>query len=221
MRKRNKMLFPILIWIMILLNGCSMFSKPLVVSEKAPLESAEATTPDVSASADISSVDAEMVYAGFVQTHFMTGTLDTVTARSLTLFDSDGAQYSFTCSYELIQSNMDALLEGSLVTVEYYGILSGAAQLPSTVEITVEASPDEMLVVYAQEILDTMTLAEKVGQLFLAHYPPADAPETTLALQPGGYILFSQDFTDKTPNDVLTAVQTCQQNAEVPAAHRG
>jgi beta-N-acetylhexosaminidase len=68
----------------------------------------------------------------------------------------------------------------------------------------------------AQRLLDTLTLEEKVGQLFLTHFPAGDAPGKTLALQPGGYLLFGGDFQASSPEDVRAAVQGCQDNAEVP-----
>ncbi len=50
--------------------------------------------------------------------------------------------------------------------------------------VLILASPDEVLTMRAQEILHTLTLREKVGQMFMAHYPASDAPELTRTLQP-------------------------------------
>ncbi len=69
----------------------------------------------------------------------------------------------------------------------------------------------------AQEILECMTLEEKVGQLFFARYPDdesaaADAAEYFL----GGYILFGKDFQDKTKAEVISNIQACQEAAAIP-----
>lgn len=69
----------------------------------------------------------------------------------------------------------------------------------------------------AQKILDEMTLEEKVGQMFFARYPDdetawLDAKEYNL----GGYILFSKDFKDKTPDEVKSQINVCQSSAKIP-----
>lgn len=69
----------------------------------------------------------------------------------------------------------------------------------------------------AQEILDNMTLEEKVGQMFFARYPddktaPTDAKKYNL----GGYILFSKDFKDKTTDKVVSQINACQAESKIP-----
>ena len=48
------------------------------------------------------------------------------------------------------------------------------------------------------EQIDSMTDAEKVGQLFLARYSESAAPEDTRQLHLGGWILFAVDFENET-----------------------
>lgn len=48
----------------------------------------------------------------------------------------------------------------------------------------------------AQAYLDTMTLEEKVGQMFFARRPKKDAPQDAAEYALGGYLLFTRDIQD-------------------------
>jgi beta-N-acetylhexosaminidase len=81
--------------------------------------------------------------------------------------------------------------------------------------IPVEFIPGKSSEQRAQELLQTMTLDEKVGQMFLGHYPQANAEEYALAYQPGGYIMFAKDFYSKTPEDIQIELQNVQDTAKI------
>ena len=51
-------------------------------------------------------------------------------------------------------------------------------------------------------LMASMTVEEKVGQLFLARCPAEGAQEDLLAYHLGGYLLFGQDFDNKTPDSL-------------------
>ena len=65
-------------------------------------------------------------------------------------------------------------------------------------------------------LLDSMTLEEKVGQLFLARCPWENAAEDVAQYHLGGYILFDKDFEYKTAEEVLADVNTYQSSARIP-----
>ena len=65
------------------------------------------------------------------------------------------------------------------------------------------------------QLLKTMTLSEKVGQLFLADCPP-DALASAKAYQPGGYVLFARDFQNGTPASVKKTIQGYQKASKIP-----
>lgn len=50
----------------------------------------------------------------------------------------------------------------------------------------------------AEEIMNKMSLEEKVGQMFLARYPQEKVNEQIISENPGGYILFGRDFDEQT-----------------------
>ena len=55
----------------------------------------------------------------------------------------------------------------------------------------------------AEILLKSMTLEEKVGQMFLARYPgSSEAIREIQSENPGGYILFGKDFANKTKEDI-------------------
>lgn len=67
-----------------------------------------------------------------------------------------------------------------------------------------------------EKFLDSMTLAEKVGQLFFVRCPVENAAEDVSAYHLGGYILFGRDTKDKTANELIQAIQSYQDAAAVP-----
>ena len=71
-----------------------------------------------------------------------------------------------------------------------------------------------------QALLDSMTLEEKVGQLFFVRCPTENAVEDISAYHLGGYLLFSRDFKDGdnwlTKEQFLEKIQSYQDVAEIP-----
>lgn len=68
----------------------------------------------------------------------------------------------------------------------------------------------------AQRLLAGMTLEEKVGQMFLARCPAGDAAQKAAEYHLGGYILFSEDFEGRTPQQAAERIQNLQAAATVP-----
>jgi len=68
----------------------------------------------------------------------------------------------------------------------------------------------------AQALLSSMTLSEKVGQLFLACCPDTAAAEQAAELHLGGYVLFARDFEDKTADEVRAMIGTYQDAVQIP-----
>jgi len=75
---------------------------------------------------------------------------------------------------------------------------------PPVVEILPEpADPIDLL-------LDSMTLEEKVGQLFFVRVPAENAVEDVAQYHLGGYILFGRDTKDKTANEIIQTIHSYQ-----------
>ncbi len=67
-----------------------------------------------------------------------------------------------------------------------------------------------------EEVLNHMTLEEKVGQLFLGRCPGEYACEDVRTYHLGGYILFSQDFDGQTPDSLRAKIDSFQNAATIP-----
>ena len=97
---------------------------------------------------------------------------------------------------------------------------SGETQAPQTPEEPEapeepdipEEAPDPRLEAI-DEILGSMTMEEKVGQLFFVRCPAESAVEDVSAYHLGGYLLFGRDFKDKTADQVTSAIASYQEEA--------
>lgn len=68
----------------------------------------------------------------------------------------------------------------------------------------------------AAELISSMTLEEKVGQLFFVRCPENSAVEDVAAYHLSGYLLFGRDFGDKTANEVIQTLAAYQKAASTP-----
>lgn len=68
----------------------------------------------------------------------------------------------------------------------------------------------------AEQILASMTLEEKVGQIFLARCPAENAVADVDTYHLGGYILFGPDFKNKTYEEVSGNIAAYQAAADIP-----
>ena len=67
----------------------------------------------------------------------------------------------------------------------------------------------------AQELIQNMTLEEKVGQLFLVRYDKS-LVESYNNYYPGGYILFAKDFENHTKESIKEEIANDQKQAKYP-----
>jgi len=83
---------------------------------------------------------------------------------------------------------------------------------PEPIETSSEA-------VRVQELLDSMSVEEKVGQLFFVQCPAADAAEKIAAYHLGGVLLFTRDYKDANENwltkeQLVDKLQSYQESAQ-------
>lgn len=67
-----------------------------------------------------------------------------------------------------------------------------------------------------QELLSSMSLEEKVGQLFLARCDDSVALQDIQTFHLGGFVLFGADFDDQTPESMAQKLQNYQSAAKYP-----
>lgn len=68
----------------------------------------------------------------------------------------------------------------------------------------------------AKEILQGMSLEEKVGQMFFVRCPETDGVTAVSTWHPGGYILFGRDFDGKTVQQVIDQNAAYQSASSIP-----
>ena len=83
----------------------------------------------------------------------------------------------------------------------------------STVE---ESSVPEEPVFDAIALAESLSLEERVGQMFLARCPDRDAVEDVKEYHLGGYVLFNRDFEGETPDTVTATIAEYQSAADIP-----
>ena len=88
----------------------------------------------------------------------------------------------------------------------------GTATENLTAEEPVPLTVEEQLTAY----IKTMSLEEKVGQMFLIRSPIVNPDEAASKYQPGGMIYFADDFEDKSPAQVRDMTADCQAASEIP-----
>ena len=67
-----------------------------------------------------------------------------------------------------------------------------------------------------EELLTSMTLEEKVGQLFFVRCPAENAAEDVSTYHLGGYILFGRDTKEKSAGELMQTIQSYQNSAAIP-----
>lgn len=90
---------------------------------------------------------------------------------------------------------------------------------PSKPVVPVEPENTDLFHEYRKEAidkLDSMTLEEKIGQLFLVRCPLPEQLDSYLSMKPGGFILFGRDFQDKTKELVVDNINYYQDNSKIP-----
>lgn len=81
-----------------------------------------------------------------------------------------------------------------------------------------EPTPEELAAAEIEDLLASLTLEQKVGQLFFVRCPDSGAAEDVSAYHLGGYVLFGRDFQDDTGawltrEQFTAAVESCQDAA--------
>ena len=161
----------------------------------------------------------------------LTGIIQDATMNTLAIQTPDGTIYSFDTDGVSISAGSTGLEIGNPVTLLYQGKLdeSAATQSVTIQSITVQdaastvvatASPTSVPstdpVQMAKSILNGMSLEEKVGQMFLVRCPEQDAAQLVSQYHLGGYLLFGQDFAQKSKEQVVKTIQSYQDAAQIP-----
>lgn len=94
------------------------------------------------------------------------------------------------------------------------------SMFPTTVPTTVPTEPPETQPTEPpdpiMELLESMTLEEKVGQIFIARCPDSGALEDIAQYHLGGFVLFARDFEGETKESVADTIAAYQAASTIP-----
>ena len=162
-----------------------------------------------------SDVDRTSSTESFSSTEWITtkGTVEDASMNSLLIRTEQAEYFRFSTENAQMELGETGLLLGQQVEVTY--LLSQADPIPATTVrlLAEEISAENKLLI---NILHSMTLEEKVAQMFFVRCPAEYADQTVLKWQIGGFILFGRDFSGKTPDQLRQNIADYQQNAKTP-----
>lgn len=96
-----------------------------------------------------------------------------------------------------------------------------ATPVPPSMTPTVTPTPgveeDSESMHTAKNILTSMTLEQKVAQMFFVRCPEENAESIMKEYQFGGYLLFARDFEQETKESITQKITAYQDNATIPA----
>lgn len=168
------------------------------------------------------------------------GTVKDATMNTLTVQSEDNREYYFGTDGVNISTGKTGIVIGNPVTVSYHGKLDSNVSVQEvellSIKVTDASSntensetttgetseniesdtPSATAAQKAQEILNTMTLEEKVGQMLIARCPEINGAQKVEEYNLGGYILFGRDFSRKTRDAVIQNIQSYQSAAKIP-----
>ena len=161
-----------------------------------------------------------------VETNKLTATVISASDDQITMQDHNNIIYTFS------NKNVNADV-GSSIVIEYSGILDKnmeiqesniVSYIPSTQATDENGIPITWLdngifskyYILANNKLKTLSLDEKIGQLFLVRYPGTNAKEALQTYQFGGYLFFEEDFKDKTETEVKNMINELQEISKIP-----
>jgi beta-N-acetylhexosaminidase len=117
-----------------------------------------------------------------------------------------------------------SLLLASLCILSLPGCGQSALQQPTSpaASVSVEAGTSDSTASsggtaekdVVSSLLNSLTLEEKVGQLFFARCPSSGAAQDVKAYHLGGYLLFGRDFKNLTANEIIQTVSIYQDAAK-------
>lgn len=157
----------------------------------------------------------------------MEGTVLSVSGTDLTVQDNENIIYTL----EIKDTNVNI---GDHILIEYTGLLNKNKEkqdIKVTNYSTNKVSQDDydtsqtdwdsngmfrQFYTLANSKLETLTLDEKIGQLFLVRYPDKNQIDLVNKYNFAGYIFYEDDFTDKTKYEVVAMMDELQTSAKIP-----
>ena len=144
--------------------------------------------------------------------------------------DSKGLIYTFSLM-DIDRSNIESMLIGNTIMIKYSGSLDNEKSLQKVTikQIAIkEKEKDQIPIAWndagvfsdyyekAYKKLESLSLEEKVGQLFLVRVPEQNQITDLQKYQFGGYILFGRDTKNQTKDSLKQTINSYQKTAKIP-----
>lgn len=158
------------------------------------------------------------------ETSSMKATVLEVSGDYVKVFDKDNVIYTF------MDTDNEYLDVGQTVNIKYSGKLdkNKEKQTAKVVSYTTYDDNGDIPTAWndngifsefyemAYAKMKTMSLDEKIGQIFLVRVPEKNKITDLKKYKFGGYLLFKRDFDNKTKNEVIDMIDEFQENANIP-----
>ena len=158
------------------------------------------------------------------ETSSMKATVLEVSGDYVKVFDKDNVIYTF------MDADNELLDVGQTVNIKYSGKLDKNKEKQSAKVVSYTTYNDNgdipaswndkgifsefYEMAYAK--MKTMSLDEKIGQIFLVRVPEKNKITDLKKYKFGGYLLFKRDFDNKTKNEVIDMIDEFQENSDIP-----
>ena len=157
------------------------------------------------------------------KTSTLNATILKVSNDYVTVSDKNNIIYTF------FQNDNTTFKIGESINVEYSGKLdkNKEKQTASIVNVTSYDTDDELqkwndngifseFYQMAYNKMKTLSLEEKIGQIFLVRVPDKNKISDLNKYKFGGYLLYERDFKDKTKQEVIKMIDEFQENSNIP-----
>ncbi len=161
-------------------------------------------------------------------TNFMSATVLSVANDKITVQDD----YDLIYTFDMICNQLQV---GDRVVFEYSGLLDKDTELQNISIIdydihSVSQDTEDISLIsnlgndgifskyynLAKSKLDSLSLEEKIGQLFLVKYPGSQVITDLNQYPVGGFIFYENDFSNKTRPEVIDMIQKLQNASKIP-----
>lgn len=154
-----------------------------------------------------------------LETNSISGRIIAKSASNLTIQDNENIIYTF--SSDSVNASV-----GDNIVLNYLGVLNKNTEMQKneivdyqvSATLTSELNENDLFAPYyqlANKKLDTLTLEEKIGQLFLVRYDENKATEIVSNVKPAGFVFYEKDFKNKTEEAVKNMINTLQKDSKI------
>lgn len=133
----------------------------------------------------------------------------------------DNRQYLVSIA-GVIDSNK-GLLVGNRISIRYDGVLDNDYDDIQNIKVkhyevemtSIANSKNATIDNELSQLVQNMTLEEKIAQMFLIRCPEEGQSEFVSSFQPGGYLMFADDFENKSQDEVIQSIRDYQNQSKI------